>query len=321
MSGTTPSLLLAAMSDTDATATAGWRAWRSSVDIQRLTWPEMQILPLLNGPRLEAWLAGDSAAGILKGIVRRAWSEAQVRLGAAREVLDCLRDCGCDSATVVGALGMYLRLMPSTAIRPVLELRILIPRADLASAAAALERACWQARDPIPSGPWLDRRNYCLWNRNGTRLYLHWRLLRVPSGRIAGCEREFLSECRVVEAIGAQFRILSPSHALIEALGEREESVDALAWQADAALLCLGLAQEQAFDWPRWAKLAARYQPEVFVRLPELRAMGVNIPEMKAPNTRFASFQSRFELEAFREAWRRLAGNWARRFTAATGRH
>jgi hypothetical protein len=319
MNGTTPSLLLAAMSDADATA--GWQAWRSAVDLQHLTWPEMQILPLLNGPRLEAWLAGDQAAGILKGIVRRAWSEAQVRLGTAREVLDALRECGCESATVVGALGMNLRLLPSTAIRPVLELRILIPRGHLASAAAALERAGWQARDPIPNGPWLDRSSYVLWNRNGTRLYLHWRLLRVPAGRIAGCEREFLSEHRVVEAIGAKFRILTPAHALIEVLGEREESVDALAWEADAALVCRELAREPAFDWSRWAKLAARYQPEVFARLPELRAMGVAIPEMKTPNSRLTPFQLGFEPEAIRETWRRLAGNWARRFSAAMGRH
>lgn len=314
----TPSLLLGAMSASDAEATAAWRAWRGAVDIQHLTWPEMQILPLLNGPRLEAWLAEDPAAGILRGIVRRVWSEAQVRLGTAREVLECLAAAGCDSATVTGALGAYLRLLQSTAIRPVLELRILIARRHLEAAAAALEAAGWQARDAVPSGHWLDRMTYMLWNRNGTRLYLHWRLLPVPARRIAGCEREFLADHREVEAIGAKFRILAPGDALIEALGERQESVDALAWQAEAALLCGNPAEDfVAMDWTRWAAKAGRYQPQVFERIEELRAMGLEIPAMREPKSGVAGV----DFGLLRGAWRWLATGWTRRFSAAAGRH
>lgn len=275
--------LLAALTGSVAETSAAWKAWRASVDIEHLTWPEMQVLPLLNGPRFEEWLAGDPAAGILKGIVRRAWSEAQFRLGTAREVVACLTSVGCDPVTVTGALGAYLRTLKSgsesTAIRPVLELRVLVPRLHLPLAGAALEAEGWRPRDKLPTHDWLDRMSFVLYNRNGTRLYLHWRLLNVEA-RHAACEREFLSDHRTVDAIGTAFRILSPCDALLETLAERPETVDALAWQADAALV---LRNGEPIDWRRWSALAVRYQPGVFDRLPEIRALGLAIPQLSPP--------------------------------------
>jgi hypothetical protein len=318
MSDLRTSPLLAALSNVDSEATAAWKAWRSSVDIQHVTWPDMQILPILNGPRLEEWLADDPAAGILKGIVRRVWTEAQVRLGVALEVTKSLHQAGCDSVTQVGALGVYLRSLQSTAIRPVLELRLLIPRRHLALAASALEAAGWQARDQLPSGDWLDRMTHLFYTRNGMRLQLYWRLLRVDARRAAACEREFLSDHRLVEAIGTKFRILAPGHALLEALTEPEESVDALAWQADAALILRQSvspepASRETIDWQRWARAASRYQPQVFERLPELRAMGLPIPAVREPAAWLPFGQ-------IAEAWRHAVSGWARRLSS-TGKH
>jgi hypothetical protein len=307
LTASSPAPLLAAMTCDAAKATAAWKAWRASVDIEHLAWPDMQILPLLSGPRFEGWLAGDPAAGILKGIVRRVWSEAQVRLGTAREVIACLTSAGCDSVTVTGALGAYLRTLESgsTAIRPVLELRILILRQHLPAAGAALEAEGWQPRDKLPTHDWLDRMSYVLYNRNGTRLYLHWRLLHVEA-RHAACEREFLSDHRAVNAIGTTFRVLSPGHALLEALAERPETIDALAWQADAALI---LGNGEPIDWNRWSAMAARYEPGVFDRIPELRALGLDIPQLRPPRAH--------QLGHLLDAW--LPG-WARRHSTAAGK-
>jgi hypothetical protein len=318
----TSSPLLATLSDKDPEAAAAWKAWRHSVDIQNLTWPEMQILPILNGPRLEQWLADDSAAGVLKGIVRRAWSEAQVRLGLAQEVTNCLEQAGCDSVTLIGAVGAYLRSLHSDAIRPILELRILVPRPHLALAARALEAEGWQPRDELPHGEWLDRMTHVLYTRNGTRLYLHWRVLRVNARRADACEREFLSEHRIVEAIGTSFRILAPGHALLETLAEREETVDVLAWQADAALILREppalreLPRGESIDWARWSVLAARYQPQVFERVPELRAMGLGIPALREPKV----WPGLLPLTQFVETLHSAVRSWARRISASMGK-
>jgi hypothetical protein len=310
--GTMPPPLLAAMARDPSAATAAWKAWRAAVDIEHLTWPEMQILPLLSGPRLEEWLAGDPAAGILMGIVRRVWSEAQFRLGTAREVVSCLTRAGCDSVIVAGALGAYLRALGSesetTAIRPVLELRMLIPRQHLALAASALETAGWQPRDRVPTHDWLNRMSFLYFSRNGTRLYLHWRLLEVDPHLASACEREFLSDLRTVEAIGTTFRILSPCDALLETLADRPETIDALVWQADAALV---LGNGEPIDWRRWSAIAARFQPCVFGRLPELRALGLAIPELSPP---------RYRLSQFLEPWLPAARSWARRISAVAGK-
>jgi Uncharacterised nucleotidyltransferase len=322
MSDLKASPLLAALSPVDSDASAAWKAWRSSVDIQHLTWPDMQILPILNGPRLEGWLADDPAAGILKGIVRRVWSEAQVRLGVAVEVTNCLRQTGCDSVTHIGALGAYLRSLQSTAIRPVLELRLLIPRGQLSVAKAALEAEGWQLRDRLPTGEWLNRMTHLFFTRNGMRLQLYWRLLRVSGRRAAACEREFLSEYRTVEAAGTRVRILSLPHALLEALAVPEESVDALAWQADAALILQptddhDTAVREIIRWQRWAQIAACYQPEAFNRLPELREMGLPIPALRAP----IGLAGWMQYSHTAEVWRHAAAGWARRLSAAVGRH
>jgi hypothetical protein len=303
--------LLAAYCDSDQDAAAAWHAWRDAVDIEHLTWAEMQILPVLNGPRMEEWLTDDPSGGVLKGIVRRAWSEAQLRLGLARDAANCLTRAGCGPVTMLGAVGANLRNLGSTAIRPILELRMLISRHDLALAGPALEAEGWQPRDTIPTGDWLDRMEYVLYNRNGIRLYLHWRVLQVEKSRIAACEREFLSQHQTVEAIGTEFRVLSRGHALLEALTERTDTVDALAWQADAALLC-----RAPIDWARWSVLAKRYQPRVFERIPEMRAMGLDVPEVRGPSA-WVALLSPGELI---DSWRQAARGWARRISASVGR-
>ena len=104
-------LLRAALSEDDAEAHAAWRSWRGSGDVQQLSylsWPALQLIPLLNGPRFHEWLAGDPDAGILQGIVRRAWTEAQVRLALAQEAAAQLEQAGCHA--VVLAIGIRPRL-------------------------------------------------------------------------------------------------------------------------------------------------------------------------------------------------------------------
>jgi hypothetical protein len=276
-SGPTPAPLLPALNLDEALATAAWRSWRGAVDIQHLTWPEMQLLPVLNGPRLDGWLADDPAAGIIKGIVRRAWSEAQVRLGLAREIFGCLHRSGCAPLTLIGAAGAYLRCLDSTAVRPVLELRVLIPRWHLPLAAAVLEAEGWQPRDACPEGDWLDRRSHILYSRNGSRLYLHWRLLEVEPRLAAACEREFLAPRSAVQAIGTEFPILAPADALLESLSVHSESVDALAWQAEVALVLHSVGG--SIDWPRFRRVATRFRPGLLDRFAELRALGLAVPE------------------------------------------
>jgi len=272
--------LLAALNRDDAVATAAWQRWRGSVDIQHLTWPEMQLLPVLHGPRLDEWLTGDPAAGIIKGIVRRAWSEAQVRLGLVREIVGSLQRSGCTPVTVIGAAGAYLRCLGAAAIRPILEVRILMPRWHLPLTTAVLEGEGWQLRDRYPEGDLLERRSHVLFERNGSRLYLHWRVLEVDARLAASCERAFLARHDTAAAIGSEFRILPAAEALIESICGHSESVDVLAWQADAAFIVSSTSAR--IDWPRLLRIARQFSPSIIRRVAQLRALGLEIPEPSA---------------------------------------
>jgi hypothetical protein len=308
MNGPPSSLVRAAVSQDDADATDAWRTWRMAVDIQQLTWPELQTVPVLPGLRLQEWLAGDPAAAVLKGIVRRSWSEAQVRLAMVQQAAHALTRAGCDSVTVVGSAGQYLRTLGSDRVRPIPEIRLLVRRAELAIAAAALQAEGWEMECALPLGEALDWSTNIPSTRNGVKLYLHWRVLRIPASDATACETEFLSQHSIVEALGAAFRILAPGHALLEALAERHESTDVAPWQADAAMIA-----RQEIDWALWAPAARKYLPQVIERLSELRAMGLDLPSLPEPPVQAEKVWRRGS------AWAGVAGRFARRMRAAIG--
>jgi hypothetical protein len=308
-------LLLAALSGSDTEATASWREWRRSVDIQNISWPELQFIPILNGRRLDMWLSDDLAAGVLKGIVRRAWSEAQVKLAFAREVEHVLTQAGCASVTVIGPAGSYLRNLHLQTVRPISEIRLLIPRQHLPRACEALKAEGWQPCGEISRGDGLDWSTHALFLRGGTGLYLHWRVLNVHAPQARECEREFLSDHRIVQAMGARYRILAPGHALLEILAGRagHESADVIPWQAEASMV-----PRDDIDWIRWTHLAARFQPQAFDRISTLRAMGIDFPVLHRPEVFPSPQPARWEVL---RTCKRRAGRWARRLLAVLERN
>jgi len=197
-----------------------------------------------------------------------------------REIVSRLQRSHCAPVTLIGAVGTYLRCLDAAAIRPILELRILIPRWHLPLTTAVLEAEGWQPRDRYPEGEWLERRSHVLFERNGSRLYLHWRVLEVDARFAASCEREFLAKHETVAAIGSEFRILSATEALIEAICGHSESVDVLAWQADAAFIVSSTSAR--IDWPRLLRIARQFSPSIIRRVAQLRALGLEIPEPSA---------------------------------------
>ena len=91
-------LLLHALTAVDASeAHNAWREWCRRADMERLSWESLQIIPALGG-QLWEWLHDDPVAGIVRGIVRRAWTESQMRLHAARWDIDAAEAAGCGGA-------------------------------------------------------------------------------------------------------------------------------------------------------------------------------------------------------------------------------
>jgi len=260
-----PALLRAAVCSSESEALAAWRSVRKSIDVEALSWDVVQIIPTLHG-RLDGWLRDDPAESILAGIVRRAWTEAQLRLRIARGILDRL-----ETGVLLGSAAVSLRNRFAGSVRPISDLRILVPRDHLPRAASVLAEDGWQAAAEIPSG---DALNWCSWisfSRDPLQLYLFWRALPVTGPRAARCEREFFAH--------AQANLLAPEHAFLAAIcGRMNPDPDVVPWQIDAALLPV-----HPLDWKMFSAAACDFAREAFARVQELRALGLAIPKVRRP--------------------------------------
>ncbi len=255
-----------------------WRQWYSRANIDQLSWELFQIIPTLGGS-LRTWLRDDPALGIFQGFVRRAWTEAQFRLTAARSAIDSMEQAGCGPVLLAGPAMVSLLNGRQGSVRPIPYLRLVVHRAQLTRASAALESAGWRLFGELPPADALDWMNCLFYSRNEIGLLLHWRLLPVHGPLSSACEAEFLEHRRNINGGGWQALIPAPEHALLAVLSERAKSdPDVIPWQVDAALLPLA-----EIDWPKWSALAAVYAPEAFDRLDEMRRLGLDVPRLTRP--------------------------------------
>lgn len=241
-----------------------WQQWRDTVDLDSVSWKEMQILPMLNS-RLAGWLQHDASAGILHGIVRRAWTETQIRLRAVNGVAALLEGAGCSPVLPSGAAAIALACQSSGAIRPLPDLRVRVPREHLDRAAAALRADGWIAGGALPQGDALDHLRDAYHEKSTFQLFLEWRPIPVAPNKARRYEQELARN--------------GPEHLLLAALCARVDADhDVIPWQADAAVVPLG-----QIDWVRFAQLAATYAPIAFERLNEISGLGVAAPPLDPP--------------------------------------
>ena len=260
----------------EPSACEAWARWRAGVNIDELPFAAHQLLPALN-PVIAPWIGGDPAAAIFQGIIRKTWSQNQVRLRKAVEVVALLERAGVGSATIAGPVAWSLAAPPG-AIRPIPYLTFLLSRAELSVAAKALVEAGWLALcDPLPSGDAMDWSDHISFSQEGLQLYLHWRLIPAKPEDALVVERAFLRQTSQVAWNRHRFATLSREATLLHILcGSRAD--DVFPWQADAALI--GITH---VHWRKLRRLASRFCPIVFERLHELRLSGLPIPELTAP--------------------------------------
>jgi|GEM_PF-1511375 len=271
-------LLRALLRPTAAERLGAWRAWRDSADLDQLSAAEFQMLPLLGG-FLGEWLQGDPAAGIFRGILRRAWTETQVNMNALRSTAEALERSGCGPVLATGAPAICLLNRHEASVRPVLNLCLLVPRDRLEDAVTAAQQAGWRMSSALP-GP--DARDWAAaahLTRGGLNLLLYWRALPVPAEKARSCEECFRLGGQTVRYGGGLYRTPGPEQALLAALcGRFASDADPVPWEADAALV-----PTAGIDWKLWTRLAAAYAPEAFPRLARMRELGLEAPAISPP--------------------------------------
>jgi hypothetical protein len=291
-------------------ARIAWDSWRSSVDISRLDATALQVIPALGG-RLTAWLDGDPAAGLFRGIVRRVWTDTQLRLSTFRSLVLQLEQAGCEPVMAGGSVAACLLNRLPDSVRPISDIRIVVRRALLPLAEQAIHAAGWRPSGPLPAGEGLDWATAVHFSREGTSLILQWRVLDVPSAQAAAIEAEYHEHRRRVDCGGVSVWVPGPEHALLAALcGRQDFDRDMVPWQVDAAVLPL-----DGVSWRRWHALAERFAPEAFLRLEEMRRCGLEVPA-----TRFTLAAAHWRMVVRYRIWRDRGARFAVRLARAARR-
>ena len=267
--------LLEALLLPEPLARQAWEQWRATIDLDTLPYASQQLFPALI-PAFPEWLEGDPAAGIFKGIVRRVWSQNQLRLQTAVELDGVLKQAGIQPL-IAGPLAWSLRA-PAPAIRTIPRLAFLVPRADVRKAAGVLVHAGWKLTGDLPSERAWDCCDRICLQRENLQLHLPWRLLAVPPEDAVECECAFLARISRIQWNHHILRTTSPEATLLHILcGEREGD---LPWQADVAL-----AGTAGIRWATFFKLARRFGPLAIERLRELHNLSrMAIPALPSSN-------------------------------------
>lgn len=287
-------LLLEALLSEEPRAREAWAAWRAKIDIDTVPYSEQQLFPALS-PAFPDWLEKDPAEAIFNGIVRKVWSQNQLRLQTAVE-LDALFQQAGVPALVAGPLAWAMKI-PRPAIRPIPHLSFLVPREQAGRACEALTGSGWELSLDFPPDQWLDRRGgYVRVHKGNLYVNLHWRLLQVPPEDARGCERAFLSTAECIHWNRHTLRTVSREATLLDILcGERDGDFP---WEADVALV--GTA---GIDWASFLELARRFAPLAIVRIGELRRYSrLAIPPLPSDNPGVLR-------KTVRRAWRRYRAN------------
>jgi hypothetical protein len=251
-------------------AAAAWRQWRREVDVQKLSWSAIHLLPVLGHDQLQPWLAGDPDAGILLGIVRRGWTEAQTRRQVLQECTTLLEAGGVGPVMVAGPSAVFLRNQRPGSVRPLTQIHLAVPRHQQAAARQLLQNSGWRLEGTAPEPKALDWVSHTTFLRNGIPLKLLWRHLPVAPWRARRCEADLFANAEPV---------MPAEHLMLSILTPTTAGDPLIPWQVDASLVPLTASQ-----WEHFRELAACYAPAAFDRLAELRQAGIPVPAMRLPS-------------------------------------
>ena len=255
-------------------AAAAWRQWRREDDVQKLSWSAIHLLPVLGHDQLQPWLADDPDAGILMGIVRRGWAEAQLRRQVLQECTAKLEAGGVGPVMVAGPSAVFLQNQRPSSVRPLTAIHLAVPRHQQAAARQLLQNSGWLLEGIAPEPKALDWVSHTNFLRNGIPLKLLWRHLPVAPWRARRCEADLFANAEPV---------MPAEHLMLSLLTPITAGNLLIPWQVDASLVAL-----TAHQWESFRELAACYAPAAFERLAELRQAAMPVPAMRAPS-RWAS--------------------------------
>jgi hypothetical protein len=263
----TDPLLECVIAGSDEAAADAWSRWRSATDIDSIPWRDTLLVPMIAESRRIRFQAGDPAAPILSGFVRRAWTQGAILAARARGVVGALRHAGLGPVMIGGSTASFLLCRTDGALRPVTDTTILLPRDQLEGAVAVLGRERWVPRSGIPSRAWRGWASAMIVDRGRESLRVAWRHLAVPPWRSAGVERMLFAQ---------RAESLPPEALLLSRLSREGDWDGMIPLEADVAHLSTA-----PIDWDGVFGVARELAPTLDARL---RRLGGAVPGVPRPS-------------------------------------
>jgi hypothetical protein len=232
--------------------------------------------------------------GRLKGVYRKAWSEMQTLLHATAPALAALNAAGVQTMLIKGA-PMALSIYPSVATRPMMDLDIVVRKADVPKALQVLHACGWMDGTRLPPEEIPEAHSAELHNAQSHDIDLHWHPLRDTPAQVA--DDWFWRGAMPLDFVGTPTLQPRPTAQLLHTIihGVRSNREPPVRWIADA--MAILRAKGDAIEWDdlvRFARqqrlsyrlllglsfLAAQYRaPVPEAVLVALRANGISLVE------------------------------------------
>lgn len=308
-------LLRAALGRGDA-ARAAWSEWQQTENLAALDSASWRLLPLA-WRNLSRQGVQDEVLEECRGFYRFHWAHNQQLLQRTRRWVPALQARGWRVMLLKG-LPLALDAYGDLGVRPMADVDLMVPRADAAAVAGALQAEGWTPQfEDVAWSPEVMRYAHAFnWRRGEERLDLHWQLFARQ--RDAAVTDEFWAHARPLALGETTVLQLCPEDALLHVCshGVQYAEESPLRWLADAAAI-LAQSGRTGLAWERVERLAARTGSALVLRHGlEYAAAELQLPvpaEVLARlRTRRASWLERAD---FRRSTTVPSGNrWSRAF-------
>ncbi len=244
-------LLTAALCD-GARSVEAFRAWQARVDLMREFHPEVtRLLPLVYA-NMQRQAVDDPVMARLKGAYRRSWYDTNRLFHAARPAIEALVSAGINLLLLKGA-PLAIDYYGNAALRPMGDVDLMVPRADLDAALRVLRHAGWRMGTPLADDLRFRHAVQCL-GPDGGEMDLHWHIVFEAASDDA--DRTMMAAAEPVTFLGSRVRQLDPTSLLFLVIvhGVRWNEQTPVRWIPDAMMILQRRGAD--IDWDRLVTFA-----------------------------------------------------------------
>jgi hypothetical protein len=249
-------LLKAALLSGDE-AIIAWEKWSEVVNLDRLDWGEVKLLPLLYHNLKQNGIAESQIPGVFKGMYRRTWAENKLRFHCAGNILSHFVAAEIPIIVLKGAV-IASHYYQDYGLRPMADFDFLVPTDRAQESIEILYQNNWQPKLAVSTDYFKTRKfdsDYTyishgrgFLNPDKQQIDFHWHVLH--NSLAFNADLDFWEGARSIEIAGIQALMLDPADQLLHVCvhGARWCGTIPIRWVADSMII---LQKYPDLDWQR----------------------------------------------------------------------